>query len=310
MGGHVGHFGPGVFRLMSMGANVLHQRVHAGLAEVHTVADHVSAFSVAGRRIFQRLAGVEEGVSLFPGQFQQRLVEAVDGLHADVGVIPLFCHRGNSIDDDVRIGIGLVDGIQRLFILLGEHIRGPAGVVGAESDDDALRLQHFHCFGNQHQRRIARELLGGGAGHILNAHAGHAQVVLPGGSAVNHHALGVGIADEQGVVNVGLSRVLGFGQNGAVVLFHVQGIGGHVIALADGAAAGCTGLRFFAQTRNGQNEHGHQHHYQKTDHRQNRDVQGASIPHTAEKALQGLSGFPEKFLDLIQSVLLPQAAGA
>ena len=73
---------------------------------------------------------------------------------------------------------------------------------------------------------------------MLDTHGYSADVVVQRGKPVAHHAGGVGITDEERFVNVVLTGVLGFGQNGTAQLVGIQLVRVFVIILVDGSFRG------------------------------------------------------------------------
>ena len=287
--------GPAVLRLIGVGAHILQPGIHALLCEVDAVLFHITAFGIAVAA-FQLLAGVEEFIPPLPGQVHQGFVEAVDGLHGDVRVAAGLGHRRHRADDDIGVGPGFLNGVQRFAVPIDEGVRALIGVVGAEGDDDTFGLHQADGFGHIHVA-ISLELHTGRSGNVLHAHADDAQVVLPGGLAEGHHAGAVGIADKQGLVDIAFAGVVGLGQNGAAVGGLVQLALGLVVIRfhhADGAGRAVhdihtAGRDGTAAGRQRDDQNGRQHQYQQAGAGQNGDVQHAARAHPLPKTSQRLT---------------------
>ena len=228
--------GAGILIFIGVGAYVSKQCVHAVFGKMHPVAQGVVFFGPAGGFVFQGLGTVEVFIPLGGTHFANGLVVSIHLRLAQAAVFALGIQRGNAVYDQRRIGIGLVNGLEALFVGVDELFgvgAGAAQVVGAKGDDDALRLQDLDGLGHGHGAAHAGKLLAFQRGDRAHAHAYHANVVADGGVgfagffvAVHHKAHGVGIPQKQGVGHILGTGVLGFGQHGALKFFgvdHAQG---------------------------------------------------------------------------------------
>ena len=192
---------------------------------MHAVRKGVIFLGPAGGLIPQHFGGIEEAVSVLLAHGHQGGVVGVHLDHVQPGVLPLFVQRGNGAHDDFGIGPGIMNGLEPLPVGLDEAGGvggGPAQVVGAEADNDPPGVELGHRVGDGVHLAVALELFALQGGDGTHPHAHHADVVFQGreGGAglvgVHHVPCRVGIADEQRLIHIGTSRVLGGRQDGTV----------------------------------------------------------------------------------------------
>lgn len=88
---------PRVLGDVAVSAEIGEHGFHGVLVQVDAVADGVVPLGKAGLFILEHLGAVEELVAQLLRHIRQGKVELVDGLHGDVGVVPVLVHgRGWS----------------------------------------------------------------------------------------------------------------------------------------------------------------------------------------------------------------------
>ena len=154
------------------------------------------------------LGGVQKFEAQLLAQIEQCHVHIVDlGLiHVRVGRV-IRRDGWDGVDDDIGIGIAGLDGLDQSGIIRDKVGHFHAVVIGAEGDDHAAGLHHGDGLGNG--IGIAVLLKGNNAlvqGHLC-ADALLGAKLLQGDQAVVVQAHRVGVADEEGLVLVGLPRI-------------------------------------------------------------------------------------------------------
>ena len=238
-GGNVGSIGAAVLRLIGVGGQVVQHRLEAAALEVDVPADIVVILAKAGGRVFQNLGAVEEFHSQILAHGQQGHVEVVDLLLRGGGIVGVVLrHRRNRVDDDIRIGIAGLDLLDQLGVIADKGLHFHPVVVGAQGDDHPAGLHHGHSLGH------GVALVGAAEGDQrfgqrgLDADALFGAELLQGDQAVVVQTDGVGIPQEQGVVQVGFAGVGRLGQEGGGLGVHLV-VGGQVVRLLHlGDAAG------------------------------------------------------------------------
>ena len=131
-----------VLGLVGVRAHIVDQRFGALLIQMQAVLDHIRSSGKARGGVLQGLAAVQEPVAVLLGKVRQSFVEFVDGLLRGGRARARLRHGRYGVDDDVRVGPFLFDGLQSAAVLVFECVRSGIGVVGAVCDDDAPGLHH------------------------------------------------------------------------------------------------------------------------------------------------------------------------
>ena len=152
--------------------------------------------------------GVQKLEAQLLAQVEQCHVHIVDPglIHVRVGRVIRRDGR-DGVDDNIGIGIAGLDGLDQSGIIRDKVGHFHAVVVGAEGDDHAAGLHHSDGLGNG--IGIAVLLKGDDAliqGYLC-ADALLGAELLQGDQAVVVQAHRVGVADEEGLVLVGLPRI-------------------------------------------------------------------------------------------------------
>ena len=92
------------------------------------------------------LGGVEEADAQLLAHVQKGHVEVVNFGLVHVGVVGVVDRdRRHCVDDDVGVGVALLDGLDEGRVVGDEVSDFHPGVVGAEGHDHTARLHHGHC---------------------------------------------------------------------------------------------------------------------------------------------------------------------
>ena len=159
--------------------------------------------------------GVEEADAQLLAEIQKGHVEVVDLGLVHVGVVGVVDRdRRHRVDDDVGVGVALLDGLDEGRVV-GDEVRDfHPGVVGAEGHDHTARLHHGHRL---RDGVVVGVLLKGNDALVerdLGADALFGAELLQGDEAVVIEADGVGIAQKEGVVQIVRTGVGGLRQQG------------------------------------------------------------------------------------------------
>ena len=140
-----------VLGLVGVRAHIVDQRFGALLIQMQAVLDHIRSSGKARGGVLQGLAAVQEPVAVLLGKVRQSFVEFVDGLLRGGRARARLRHGRYGVDDDIRVGPFLFDGLQSTAVLVFECVRSGIGVVGAVCDDDAPGLHHGDGLGDIHR---------------------------------------------------------------------------------------------------------------------------------------------------------------
>ena len=239
-GGDVVGVGAAVLGLQGVGAEIVQHGLEAGALEVDVAAGVVVRDAVAVAAL-EGLGRVEEADAQLLAQIQKGHVEVVDLGLVHVGVVGVVSRdRRHRVDDDVGVGVALLDGLDEGRVV-GDEVRDfHPGVVGAEGHDHTARLHHGHRLRDGVMVGI---LLKGNDALVerdLGADALFGAELLQGDEAVVIEADGVGIAQKKGVVQIvragvgGLRQQSGGGVVDLVVARQVFAGGGVCHRLRDG----------------------------------------------------------------------------
>ena len=239
-GGDVVGVGAAVLGLQSVGAEIVQHCLEAGALEVDVAAGVVVRDAVAVAAL-EGLGRVEEADAQLLAQIQKGHVEVVDLGLVHVGVVGVVSRdRRHRVNDDVGVGIALLDGLDEGRVV-GDEVRDfHPGVVGAEGHDHTAGLHHGHRL---RDGVVVGVLLKGNdalAERDLGADALFGAELLQGDEAVVIEADGVGIAQKKGVVQIvragvgGLRQQSGGGVVDLVVARQVFAGGGVCHRLRDG----------------------------------------------------------------------------
>ena len=232
-GGNVAGIGTAVLGLISVGGQVVQNCLQAAALEVDIAADIVVVQTKAGGGILQHLGAVEELDAQVLAHGQQGHVEVIDLLLRDGGIVGVVLgDRRNGVDNDVGIRIAGLDILDQLRIIADEGLHFHGVVVGAQGDDHTAGLHHRHGLG--HGVALIGSLKGDqllreGA---LDADALLGTELLKGDQAIVVQTNGVGIAQEQGVIEVGLSGVCCLSQQSGGLGVHLIVVG-QIVRLLD-----------------------------------------------------------------------------
>ena len=269
-GGDVVGVGAAVLGLQGVGAEIVQHCLEAGALEVDVAAGVVVRDAVAVAAL-EGLGGVEEADAQLLAEIQKGHVEVVDLGLVHVGVVGVVDRdRRHRVDDDVGIGIALLDGLDEGRVV-GDEVRDfHPGVVGAEGHDHTAGLHHGHCL---RDGVVVRILLKGNDALVerdLGADALFGAELLQGDEAVVIEADGVGVAQKKGVVQIvragvgGLRQQSGGGVVDLVVARQVfAGGSGSLCRLRDG------GGRLLLFEEGGGDAEGQQHRQHAEDADQN-----------------------------------------
>ena len=218
-GGDVVGVGAAVLGLQGVGAEIVQHCLEAGALEVDVAAGVVVRDAVAVAAL-EGLGGVEEADAQLLAQIQKGHVEVVDLGLVHVGVVGVVSRdRRHRVDDDVGVGVALLDGLDEGRVV-GDEVRDfHPGVVGAEGHDHTARLHHGHRL---RDGVVVGVLLKGNDALVerdLGADALFGAELLQGDEAVVIEADGVGVAQKEGVVQIVRAGVGGLRQqsSGGVV---------------------------------------------------------------------------------------------
>ena len=211
-GGDVVGVGAAVLGLQGVGAEIVQHCLEAGALEVDVAAGVVVRDAVAVAAL-EGLGGVEEADAQLLAQIQKGHVEVVDLGLVHVGVVGVVSRdRRHRVDDDVGVGVALLDGLDEGRVV-GDEVRDfHPGVVGAEGHDHTAGLHHGHRLRDGVMVGI---LLKGNDALVerdLGADALFGAELLQGDEAVVIEADGVGIAQKKGVVQIVRAGVGGLRQ--------------------------------------------------------------------------------------------------
>ena len=158
--------------------------------------------------VFQCFGTVEELQPLLLAHGQQCHVEVVDLGLVHVGVVGMVRgHRRHRVDDDVGVGVALLDGIHQRRVVGNIILHAHAGIVGAQHDDHPAGLHLCHglrkgvgilVFFKGHDGIMERRM---GADALLGAE------LLQAEQAVGIQAHRVGIAKKQRIVLVAVACI-------------------------------------------------------------------------------------------------------
>ena len=253
-----------------MGAGVLHDGSQRILFQVDVAGQEVLRLAVAVVA-HQHIVDIQELIAVVNTHLGQRIVELVDLLHAHVGIAGvIFGDGGHGGDDDVGVGIGRLDGLQRGAIVGGEvrGAHGAVGVVGAHHHDDAAGLHLGQRIGDGIAVVVALEIDGLVGGEALDAQALHGNHLIQLQQAVLVVAVGVGVAHKDGLVDVGLAGVFGLAQHCVAVLAGVKA-DRHDLAGAGGSLAAAARIGLAAAGFG----HDDAHHHDGDDQHKSADAQ-------------------------------------
>ena len=239
-GGDIVGVGAAVLGLQGVGAEIVQHCLEAGTLEVDVAAGVVVRDAVAVAAL-KSLGGVEEADAQLLAQIQKGHVEVVDLGLVHVGVVGVVSRdRRHRVDDDVGVGVALLDGLDEGRVV-GDEVRDfHPGVVGAEGHDHTAGLHHGHRL---RDGVVVGILLKGNDALVerdLGADALFGAELLQGDEAVVIEADGVGIAQKKGVVQIvragvgGLRQQSGGGVVDLVVARQVFAGGGVCHRLRDG----------------------------------------------------------------------------
>ena len=211
-GGDVVGVGAAVLGLQGVGAEIVQHCLEAGALEVDVAAGVVVRDAVAVAAL-EGLGGVEEADAQLLAQSQKGHVEVVDLGLVHVGVVGVVSRdRRHRVDDDVGVGVALLDGLDEGRVV-GDEVRDfHPGVVGAEGHDHTAGLHHGHRL---RDGVVVGILLKGNDALVeryLGADALFGAELLQGDEAVVIEADGVGIAQKKGVVQIVRAGVGGLRQ--------------------------------------------------------------------------------------------------
>ena len=196
------------------------------------VGIHIVALCIAVRAL-QRLGAVQKFPAVGFTHLHDGAVVLVQLFLVQAGIDVAAPDGRHRVDDDVHAGVGFLHRLDAGLVILDKGIHVGAGVVGAEGDDDPLRLHQRHGLRHGDVVGISGKLHAGVAFQLPGRHAHRADGVVVA-AIVEHpvHARRVGVAQKQRAVNIILAGVLGLGQHGAVVLRRVDGVGALVVVAA------------------------------------------------------------------------------
>ena len=269
-GGDVVGVGAAVLGLQGVGAEIVQHCLEAGALEVDVAAGVVVRDAVAVAAL-EGLGGVEEADAQLLAESQKGHVEVVDLGLVHVGVVGVVSRdRRHRVDDDVGVGVALLDGLDEGRVV-GDEVRNfHPGVVGAEGHDHTAGLHHGHRL---RDGVVVGILLKGNdalAERDLSADALFGAELLQGDEAVVVEADGVGVAQKEGVVQIvragvgGLRQQSGGGVVDLVVARQVfAGGSGPLCRLRDG------GGRLLLFEEGGGDAEGQQHRQHAEDADQN-----------------------------------------
>ena len=269
-GGDVVGVGAAILGLQGVGAEIVQHCLEAGALEVDVAAGVVVRDAVAVAAL-EGLGGVEEADAQLLAHVQKGHVEVVDLGLIHVGVVGVVSRdRRHRVDDDVGVGVALLDGLDEGRVV-GDEVRDfHPGVVGAEGHDHTAGLHHGHRL---RDGVVVGVLLKGNdalAERDLSADALFGAELLQGDEAVVIEADGVGIAQKEGVVQIvragvgGLRQQSGGGVVDLVVARQVfAGGSGSLCRLRDG------GGRLLLFEEGGGDAEGQQHRQHAEDADQN-----------------------------------------
>ena len=268
-GGDVVGVGAAVLGLQGVGAEIVQHRLEAGALEVDVAAGVVVRDAVAVAAL-EGLGGVEEADAQLLAHLQKGHVEVVNFGLVHVGVVGVVSRdRRHRVDDDVGVGVALLDGLDEGRVV-GDEVRNfHPGVVGAEGHDHTAGLHHGHRL---RDGVVVGVLLKGNdalAERDLSADALFGAELLQGDEAVVVEADGVGVAQKEGVVQIVRAGVGGLRQQGGggvvdlVVARQVFAGGGVCHGLRDG------GGRLLLFEEGGGDAEGQQHRQHAEDADQN-----------------------------------------
>ena len=217
------------------------------------------------------LGGVEEADAQLLAHAQKGHVEVVDLGLVHVGVVGVVSRdRRHRVDDDVGVGVALLDGLDEGRVV-GDEVRDfHPGVVGAKGHDHTAGLHHGHRL--RDGVVVGVPLKGNDAlvERHLGADALFGAELLQGDEAVVVEADGVGVAQKEGVVQIvragvgGLRQQSGGGVVDLVVARQVfAGGSGPLCRLRDG------GSRLLLFEEGGGDAEGQQHRQHAEDADQN-----------------------------------------
>ena len=211
-GRDVGGIRTAVIGGVGVGAQIAQRCLEARTLQVDVAVCVVVRLAVAILPL-EDLGGVQKLEAQLLAQIEQCHVHVVDlGLiHVRVGRV-IRRDGWDGVDDDIGIGIAGLDGLDQSGIIRDKVGHFHAVVVGAEGDDHAAGLHHGDSLGNG--IGIAVLLKSDDAliqGHLC-ADALLGAELLQGDQAVVVQAHRVGVADEEGLVLVGLPRIGRFRQ--------------------------------------------------------------------------------------------------
>ena len=269
-GGDVVGVGAAVLGLQGVGAEIVQHCLEAGALEVDVAAGVVVRDAVAVAAL-EGLGGVEEADAQLLAQIQKGHVEVVDLGLIHVGVVGVVSRdRRHRVDDDVGVGIALLDGLDEGRVV-GDEVRDfHPGVVGAEGHDHTAGLHHGHRLRDGVMVGILLKGNDALVERYLGADALFGAELLQGDEAVVIEADGVGIAQKEGVVQIVRAGVGGLRQQGGggvvdlVVARQVfAGGSGSLCRLRDG------GGRLLLFEEGGSDAEGQQHRQHAEDADQN-----------------------------------------
>ena len=239
-GGDAAGVGAAVLGLQGVGAEIVQHCLETGALEVDVAVGVVVRNAVAVAAL-EGLGGVEEADAQLLAHLQKGHVEVVDLGLVHVGVVGVVDRdRRHRVNDDVGVGVALLDGLNEGRVV-GDEVRDfHPGVVGAEGHDHAAGLHLSHRL---RDGVVVGVLLKGNdalAEGGLGADALFGAELLQGDEAVVVEADGVGIAQKEGVVQIvragvgGLRQQSGGGVINLVVARQVLAGGGVCHGLRDG----------------------------------------------------------------------------
>ena len=206
-GRDVGGIRAAVIGGVGVGAQIAQRCLEARTLQVDVAVCVVVRLAVAILPL-EDLGGVQKLEAQLLAQIEQCHVHNVDPglIHVRVGRVIRRDGR-DGVDDDIGIGIAGLDGLDQSGIIRDKVGHLHAVVVGAEGDDHAAGLHHGDSLGNG----IGIAVLLKSDDALIQSHlcadALLGAELLQGDQAVVVQAHRVGVADEEGLVLVGLPRI-------------------------------------------------------------------------------------------------------
>ena len=213
-GGDVVGVRAAVIGLTGVGADIIQHSFETDALEMDVAVGIIVRDAVAVAA-FESLGRVKETDSQLLAHIQKSHIEVVDLGLVHVGIVGVIDRdRRHGVHDDVGIGVALLDGLNQRRIV-GDEVRDfHAGVVGAEGHDHPAGLHHGHSL---RDGVVVRIFLKGNDALVerrLRTDALLRAELLQRDEAVVVEADGIGVAQEEGVVQVIRTGVGGLRQQG------------------------------------------------------------------------------------------------